>query len=120
MRFYLALLFTLVAAVLALPAPQKPVVVQYPEDTPASVIQHAIEEIKKDGGIITHEYCKKSLACSMDGHTDNILALIKGFAARVSEVTLKKIAAMADSYIPLIESDYVVHVDGTTTTSEEQ
>ncbi|KAL2410893.1 hypothetical protein ABEF95_006099 [Exophiala dermatitidis] len=103
MRFYLALLFTLVAAVLALPAPQKPVVVQYPEDTPASVIQHAIEEIKKDGGIITHEY-----------------SLIKGFAARVSEVTLKKIAAMADSYIPLIESDYVVHVDGTTTTSEEQ
>ncbi|EXJ80082.1 hypothetical protein A1O3_08368 [Capronia epimyces CBS 606.96] len=103
MRFHLGLvLLGLVASVLALPALQKPVIVQYPDDTPSSVIEKAIEEIKKDGGIITHEY-----------------SLIKGFAARVSEVTLTKISTMADAYVPYIENDYVVHVDGSTTTDDQ-
>ncbi|EXJ93308.1 hypothetical protein A1O1_01700 [Capronia coronata CBS 617.96] len=102
MRFYLTLLLCLVAAVLALPPPQKPVVVQYPADTPKSVIQKAIEEIQKDGGIITHEY-----------------SLIKGFAAKVSEVTLNKITVMADTYAPYIENDYVVHADGSITTDDQ-
>ncbi|KIW99516.1 uncharacterized protein Z518_11255 [Rhinocladiella mackenziei CBS 650.93] len=95
MRLSITLLFTLLALVLALPPPQKPVVVQYPEDTPSSIIDKAIEEIKKDGGIITHEY-----------------SLIKGFSATVSEMTLDKICTMAETFMPYIEDDYVVHVDG--------
>ncbi len=61
MRLSIAFLFAFVACILAVAPPQKPVVVSYPEDTPASVIEKAIEEIKKDGGSITHEYGKMAL-----------------------------------------------------------
>ncbi|ETI24050.1 hypothetical protein G647_03419 [Cladophialophora carrionii CBS 160.54] len=97
MRLPAVFLLTLFAAALALPPAQKPVVVSFPDDTPASIIDMAIAEIEKDGGIITHEY-----------------ALIKGFAAKVSEVTLNKISAMAEAYAPYIEDDYVVKIDGST------
>jgi hypothetical protein len=49
----------------------------------------------------------------------SIAALIKGFAARVSEITLNKISTMADTYTPYIENDYVVHADGSTTTDDQ-
>jgi hypothetical protein len=60
MRFSILAFLTLIAFVLAVPPTQKPVVVSYPDDTPSSVIDQAIEEIRKDGGIITHEYCKET------------------------------------------------------------
>ncbi len=41
-------------------------------------------------------------------------ALIKGFAARVSEITLTKIAELSEAYAPYIEDDYVVKIDGST------
>ncbi len=50
--------------------------------------------------------------------TDNDAALIKGFAAKVSEVTLTKIAALAEAYSPYIEDDYVVKIDGSTDSSQ--
>lgn len=37
-------------------APQKAVVVTYPENTPDSVMQQAKDAITQAGGIITHEY----------------------------------------------------------------
>jgi hypothetical protein len=40
--------------------------------------------------------------------------LIKGFAAKVSEVTLEKISELAAAYAPYIEDDYVVKIDGST------
>ena len=58
MRFYLllclvaALLVTLASAITA----QKAVMITYPEDTPASVIENAMDAIRKAGGTITHEY----------------------------------------------------------------
>jgi hypothetical protein len=62
MRFSILLLLAFVVYVLALSAPQKQVVISYPADTPPSVIEKAIKEIEKDGGIITHEYCKANIA----------------------------------------------------------
>lgn len=48
------------AAVLAIASgavqPQKQVIVSYPENTPNSVIEAAMNEIKAAGGIITHEF----------------------------------------------------------------
>jgi hypothetical protein len=102
MRLSIALLLAFVASILAVTAPQKPVVVSYPEDTPASVIQNAIEEIKKDGGTITHEY-----------------ALIKGFAAKVAEATLDKISTMSEKFAPYIEEDVIVRIDGSTDTKDQ-
>ncbi|KAJ9601975.1 hypothetical protein H2200_013534 [Cladophialophora chaetospira] len=97
MRLPIVFLLAFFTAVFALPPPQKPVVVSFPENTPSSIIEKAIAEIKKDGGIITHEY-----------------SLIKGFAAKVSEVTLTKIAELSEAYAPYIEDDYVVKLDGST------
>ncbi len=37
-------------------APQKAVIVTYPEDTPDSVMDQAKDTIRKAGGMITHEY----------------------------------------------------------------
>ncbi len=114
MRLQIALLLlAFIVSVFALPPTQKPVVVQYPDNTPSSVIDRAIEEIKKEGGIITHEYCKDSWDLQY-GVTDNQAALFKGFAAKVSEATLNKISTMAEAYAPNIEEDYVVSIDGST------
>lgn len=113
MHFSIALLLTFIVSVFALPPVQKPVVVQYPEDTPSSIIDKAMEEITKDGGIITHEYCRTLQPLTLC-ITDRSLALIKGFAAQVSEVTLEKISVMAEAFAPYIEEDYVVRVDGST------
>ncbi|KIW93029.1 uncharacterized protein Z519_06878 [Cladophialophora bantiana CBS 173.52] len=101
MRLPILFLLAFVAAVFALPPPQKPVVVSFPANTPSSIIDKAIAEIEKDGGIITHEY-----------------SLIKGFAAKVSEVTLDKISALAEAYSPYIEDDYVVNIDGSTSSAQ--
>ncbi|KAK4947405.1 hypothetical protein LTR10_013773 [Elasticomyces elasticus] len=102
MRFSIIALLAFIAFVLAVPPNQKPVVVSYPADTPSSVIDQAIAEIIKDGGIITHEY-----------------SLIKGFAAKVAEATLEKITTLADTYAPQIEEDFVVRIDGSTDTQEQ-
>jgi predicted oxidoreductase (fatty acid repression mutant protein) len=77
MKFTLQLLFVflLVALSFAATQEQKPVIVSYPKDTPQSVLDEAIEAIKKavsagksrtamnlnadnntQGGVITHEY----------------------------------------------------------------
>ncbi len=61
MRLPIILLLAFLTAVFGLPPPQKPVVISFPENTPSSIIEKAIAEIKKDGGIITHEYCKSAL-----------------------------------------------------------
>ncbi|KIW13648.1 hypothetical protein PV08_08839 [Exophiala spinifera] len=102
MRFSILLLLAFVAYVFALSAHQKPVVISYPADTPPSVIEKAMEEVEKDGGIITHEY-----------------SLIKGFAAKVASATLDKISALAEDFKPYIEEDIIVRIDGSTDSKNE-
>jgi len=58
---FIALLFALFAAVLAI-APQKAVIITYPDDTPSSVINKAMDVIRDAGGVVTHEYSKWFLA----------------------------------------------------------
>jgi hypothetical protein len=114
MRLFL-ILFALIAAVLAVKPAQKPVVVTFADNTPSSIIDKAMAEIEAAGGKITHEYCKTgNQALSQGSWADMITALIKGFAAKVSEVTLNKISEMAAEYSPFIEDDYVVKIDGST------
>lgn len=52
----LAILATLALGVLAAQVPQKAIIVSYPENTPSSVVDQAMEAIKAAGGMITHEY----------------------------------------------------------------
>ncbi|OAP57878.1 hypothetical protein AYL99_08616 [Fonsecaea erecta] len=123
MRLPIVFLFTFFLAAFALPPPQKPVVVSFPDNTPSSIIDKAMAEIEKDGGIITHEYCERSFIYTAPmiraGTSANfVIALIKGFAARVSEVTLNKISELAEAYAPYIEDDYVVNIDGSTSAAK--
>ncbi|RMD39269.1 hypothetical protein DV735_g5858, partial [Chaetothyriales sp. CBS 134920] len=99
MRTYLIVLIAAFLAICASAVVQRQsVLVTYPEDTPQSVLDKAIEVVKSTGGIVTHEF-----------------KLIKGFAAQASETALETIKALGDEYIPVIENDSVVSIDGTLT-----
>ncbi|RMZ75115.1 hypothetical protein DV737_g5448, partial [Chaetothyriales sp. CBS 132003] len=91
-------LITLIVAFLAICASavvqQQSVMVTYPQDTPQSIIDKAMEAVKSTGGVITHEF-----------------KLIKGFAAQASDSALEAVKALGDKYIPVIEGDSVVSVD---------
>ncbi|KAF7960007.1 hypothetical protein EAE96_001608 [Botrytis aclada] len=75
-------------------APQKSVIVSYPDDTPNDVVQQAMDAIKKAGGIITHEY-----------------KLIKGFAAKAPAQVLVTVQAWGNDYHAVIEEDQVVNAN---------
>jgi len=76
-------------------APQKAVIVSYPDATPDSIVNHAMDVIREAGGVITHEY-----------------KLFKGFAATASAKVLESVSTLGDAYVPLIEEDGVVTVAG--------
>lgn len=117
MRFiYNILLLALLAVVgLAATAEQKPYIVSYPQGTPDSVVEEAMEAVRKavrlpdlavyaisglsanrlQGGKITHEY-----------------NLIKGFAAKIADETIDAIHALGEGkHIPTIEEDKVVSIN---------
>ncbi|KAF1810306.1 hypothetical protein P152DRAFT_401695 [Eremomyces bilateralis CBS 781.70] len=95
MKFPLfSLLLVLLAAFALATAPQKSVVISYPESTPDHVLQQAKDAIQAAGGIITHEY-----------------NLIKGFAARVPVKVLESIQTWGAEYNALIEEDQVVYTN---------
>jgi hypothetical protein len=76
-------------------APRKAVIVSYPDETPDSIINHAMDVIREAGGVITHEY-----------------TLFKGFAATASAKVLESVSTLGEAYPPLIEEDGVVTVEG--------
>lgn len=95
-------------------APNKAIVVSYPNDTPDSVLSEAKAAIKaavsslfrsdhtrefylipSQGGIITHEY-----------------NLIKAFAAKAPPQALDTVQTMGSQYNAVIEEDQMVTVDG--------
>jgi hypothetical protein len=53
---FLLALFSIILLVAAVKLPQKSVVISYPADTPASVLEQAKEAIAAAGGFVTHEY----------------------------------------------------------------
>ncbi|TGO82944.1 hypothetical protein BPOR_0729g00020 [Botrytis porri] len=75
-------------------APQKSVIVSYPDDTPSNVVQQAMDAIKNSGGTITHEY-----------------NLIKGFAAKAPAQVLVTVQAWGNDYHAVIEEDQVVNAN---------
>ena len=59
MKLYIfSLLLALLAITVSAIAPQKAIIITYPEHTPDSVVQDAMNAIKEAGGVITHEYSK--------------------------------------------------------------
>ncbi|KAF2711001.1 hypothetical protein K504DRAFT_466028 [Pleomassaria siparia CBS 279.74] len=73
----------------------KSVIISYPNDTPQSVVDEAMESIEKAGGKITHKY-----------------NIIKGFAAEAPEESLQTVSTLSTLYAASIEEDGVVSTQG--------
>ncbi|PQE22816.1 ase inhibitor propeptide protein [Rutstroemia sp. NJR-2017a BBW] len=95
MRFTLFSIFLLVAVALSAAVPRKAVIVSYPDDTPDSVIDKAMDAIRAAGGVITHEY-----------------KLIKGFAATAPVKVLETVQTWGNEYNAFIEDDQIVTAVG--------
>lgn len=73
---------------------QKNVIISYDNNVPENIFQEAMNEIRKAGGIITHEY-----------------KLIRAFAATCPEKVLTKVQAWGSEYNALIEEDEIVTIN---------
>ncbi|KJX96235.1 hypothetical protein TI39_contig692g00002 [Zymoseptoria brevis] len=95
MKFSLAplLILGLAAGVMAKDQTQQ-VIISYPNNTPASVLEGAKKAILDAGGVITHEY-----------------SLIMGFAAKVPAKVLESVQAMGQEHNVLIEQDQIVSIN---------
>ncbi|KAK6210884.1 hypothetical protein LQW54_005761 [Pestalotiopsis sp. IQ-011] len=92
--------FTIAAAALACASgalavdQQKSVIVTFPNDVASDVIDRAMSEIKKAGGVITHEY-----------------NLIKGFAAKAPQKVIESMSVWTTSeYHATIEEDQTITI----------
>ncbi|OCK91254.1 uncharacterized protein K441DRAFT_616419 [Cenococcum geophilum 1.58] len=90
-----SLLVALLAAYVMAVAPQKSVIVSYPDNTPDSVLSKAKEAIVKAGGVITHEY-----------------KIIKAFACNAPAAILETVQAWGSQYNAVIEEDSTVNAYG--------
>ncbi|KAI1480445.1 hypothetical protein K445DRAFT_322083 [Daldinia sp. EC12] len=93
--------FTTIAAALAVAAGvsavdiEKSVIVSFPSGTTDDIVDRAKDDIRKAGGVITHEY-----------------QLIKGFAAKAPQKILDTVSAWSAEYNAVIEEDQVVQISG--------
>ncbi|KAI5367718.1 Putative peptidase S8 propeptide/proteinase inhibitor I9 superfamily [Septoria linicola] len=96
MKTFFSLISALLLAVLALAAeqPQKQIIVSYPKDTPAAVLEEAKKAVLEAGGFITHEY-----------------HLIMGFAASAPAKILDTIQAAGSDHHVIIEQDREVSIN---------
>ncbi|ELR01711.1 hypothetical protein VC83_00942 [Pseudogymnoascus destructans] len=94
MKFTLLPLLSLLALASAAAQPQRQVIISYPDNTPYSVVEAAMDEIRAAGGMITHEY-----------------KIFKGFAAKAPAKALETVQAMGSEYVALIEEDAIVSVN---------
>ncbi|TVY68809.1 Uncharacterized protein LSUE1_G004529 [Lachnellula suecica] len=94
MKLTLFAILALATVVLSAAKPQKAVIVSYPDDTPDSVINSAMDAIKTAGGMITHEY-----------------KLIKGFAATAPAKALEMVQTMGNDYHAVIEEDQIASIN---------
>ena len=92
MRFAtLSVLTALFAATTMAAAPQRSVIISFPNETPDHIVEEAKEGIRKAKGVITHEY-----------------NIIKGFAAKAPASALEFVTTMGEQYKVEIEEDGVM------------
>ncbi|KAI0101913.1 hypothetical protein GGR51DRAFT_307293 [Nemania sp. FL0031] len=72
---------------------QKAIIMSFPQSTPDDVVGRAMDEIRKAGGTITHEY-----------------KLIKGFAAKAPQKIVESVTAWSTEYHATIEEDQIVEI----------
>ncbi|KAI1657470.1 hypothetical protein F4813DRAFT_389648 [Daldinia decipiens] len=93
---------------------QKSVIVSFPSGTTDDIVNRAKDDIRKAGGVITHEYqLIKYALISID-----VLLLtyvfyfdcITGFAAKAPQKILETVSAWSAEYNAVIEEDQVVKI----------
>ncbi|KAI1196543.1 hypothetical protein F5X97DRAFT_325375 [Nemania serpens] len=72
---------------------QKDIIMTFPQGTPDSVVSRAMEDIRKAGGTITHEY-----------------KLLKGFAAKAPQKIIETVTTWSTEYHAIIEEDQIVEI----------
>ncbi|KAI0202566.1 hypothetical protein F4808DRAFT_420583, partial [Astrocystis sublimbata] len=77
---------------------QKAIIMSFPQSTPDDVISRAMDDIRKAGGTITHEY-----------------KLLKGFAAKAPQKIIETVTAWSTEYKATIEEDQIVEISNPTT-----
>ncbi|RMZ04148.1 hypothetical protein D0860_06514 [Hortaea werneckii] len=93
MKIQLAFLLVVLFAVLSWAADSdRQVIVSYPKGTPQNIMDEAMAEIKKAGGMIEHEY-----------------SLIKGFVATGPAKIFETVKTMGEGHNVLVEEDKDVH-----------
>ncbi|KAI2611755.1 uncharacterized protein GGS25DRAFT_520067 [Hypoxylon fragiforme] len=94
MRFYSAIVAALaVAQGVSAVDVQKSVIVSFPMDTTDDILNRAKDDIRKAGGMITHEY-----------------KLIKAFAANAPQKIIETVTAWSAEYQGTIEEDQTVRI----------
>ncbi|KAL7624570.1 hypothetical protein AAE478_006137 [Parahypoxylon ruwenzoriense] len=73
---------------------QKSIIVSFPSETTDDIVNRAKDDIRKAGGIITHEY-----------------QLIKGFAAKAPQKIIETVSAWSAEFNAVIEEDQVVQIN---------
>jgi hypothetical protein len=91
-----SLMMALMAAYVMAVAPLQAVIISYPNETPQSVVDSAMEEVRKAGGEITHIY-----------------NIIKGFACKAPATVLEKVESLSAEFKAIVESDGVVTTQNT-------
>ncbi|KAH7393039.1 hypothetical protein BKA66DRAFT_457460 [Pyrenochaeta sp. MPI-SDFR-AT-0127] len=86
-----SLVIALLAAFVMAAAPQRSVIISWPNETPDHIVEEAKDAIRKASGVITHEY-----------------NIIKGFAAHAPASALEFVSTMSDVYKCEIEEDGIV------------
>jgi hypothetical protein len=110
---YNILLVALLAVALAAGAAERQIIVSYPEDTPASVIEEAMEAIRKAvSSQILRSGCLRNANAMQGGFISHEYHLIKGFAAKVTDDAIDEIQSLGgEAHTPKIEDDKVVSVN---------
>ncbi|KAI0182086.1 hypothetical protein GGR52DRAFT_67091 [Hypoxylon sp. FL1284] len=94
MRFFSAIVAALALAQGASAVDvQKSVIVSFPTTATDDVVNRAKDDIRKAGGMITHEY-----------------QLIKGFAAKAPQKIIESVSAWSSEFHAVIEEDQMVEV----------
>ncbi|TKA24122.1 hypothetical protein B0A50_06862 [Salinomyces thailandicus] len=93
MKLSITVLLVALFAVLGMAASsEKQVIISYPKGTPTSVMEEAMAEVRKAGGVIEHEY-----------------SLIMGFVAKGPAAIFDTVQTMGASNDVLVEEDSEVH-----------
>ncbi|KAI0392559.1 hypothetical protein F5Y17DRAFT_356738 [Xylariaceae sp. FL0594] len=74
---------------------QKAFIMTFPTGTADDIVNRAMDDIRKAGGVITHEY-----------------KIIKGFAAKAPQKILEAVSVWGSEYHAVIEEDQVVKISG--------